>query len=459
VRIETVIDAAPVLPGSMPLCPARPGDLAFQRQLQDSQWWPAERILDHQLGLAQRLLVHAYRTVPFQRARIEAAGIDPDIALTIEAWRRLPPLRRRDLQEAGSALVSSHIPKAHGAIVANSSSGSTGTPVTVRGTAFDASVFKCVNLRHFLWHPHDFTGRLVSIRRIKSEKADYPNGVTYARWGDTATFPFRTGPAFALSIRASISEQAEWLVRQDPDYLLTYPSNARELAWHCARRGIALPHLEHVAMMGEVVGEEVREAVREAWGAPVVDTYSAQEVGMIADQCPSSERYHVQAETMLVEVIDGAGRACELGQRGRVLVTPLFNYATPLLRYELGDHAEVGAPCACGRGLPVLTKILGRERNALLVAPNGERYWPAFGSRGFTAIAPIVQHQFVQKDAEWIEGKLVTERPLTKDEEAALADHVQSRLPWPFRISFAYVDEIPRNAGGKFENFVSELAR
>ena len=114
---------------------------------------------------------------------------------------------------------------------------------------------------------------------------------------------------------------------------------------------------------------------------------------------------------MLVEVIDAAGQPCAPGQVGRVVVTPLFNYAMPLLRYELGDYAEVGPPCPCGRGLPVLTRILGRERNALLVAPTGERYWPAFGSRKFTEIAPIVQHQFVQKDAEWIEARLVTERP------------------------------------------------
>ena len=141
-----------------------------------------------------------------------------------------------------------------------------------------------------------------------------------------------------------------------------------------------------------------------------------------------------------------------------MLVTPLFNYATPLLRYELGDYAEVGPSCPCRRGLPVLTRILGRERNALLVAPTGESYWPAFGSRKFTSIAPIVQHQFVQKGADWIEARLVTERPLTPDEEVQLRTHIQGRLPWPFRVTFSYLDDIPRNAGGKFENFVSELA-
>jgi phenylacetate-CoA ligase len=450
---------SPILPGEGDFVPAGPGDLAFQKWLQESQWWPHERILGHQLELLGRLANHAYDTVAFHRSRIDAAVIDPDAPLTLSDWRRLPILTRKDLQRVGEELASSSIPAEHGTVLVNTSSGSTGAPVSVGGTLFDAWVFKALNLRHFLWHPHDFSGRFVSIRHVADHEADYPAGARYERWGDTATFPFATGPAAALSIAASISEQAEWLARQDPDYLQSYPSNLLGLAHYCERHGIDLPHLEHVATLGEVVNSEVREAIREAWDAPLVDIYSAQEVGLIADQCPDHEHYHVPAETILVEVVDALGEPCAPGQVGRVLVTPLFNYATPLLRYEVGDYAEVGPTCACGRGLPVLTRILGRERNALLVAPTGECYWPAFGSRKFTSIAPIVQHQFVQKGADWIEARFVTERPLTPDEEAQLTTHIQGRLPWPFRVTFSYPDDIPRNASGKFENFMSELAR
>ena len=277
------------------------------------------------------------------------------------------------------------------------------------------------------------------------------------RWGDTGTFPFRTGPSALLAIGASIAQQAEWLVRQDPDYLVTYPSNLRYLAAHCRERGIALPHLEHVTTIGEVLGAETRDEVRRAWDVPVLDIYSAQEVGAIALQCPAGERYHVQSERLLLEVIDERGAPCGPGQVGRVLVTPLYNYAMPLLRYELGDRAEVGEDCPCGRGLPVLARILGRERNGLLVAASGERYWPAFGSRKLTELAPIVQHQFVQKSFERIEARLVTERPLTRAEERSLRAYIQAALPCRFEIGFAYPAEISRNASGKFENFVCEV--
>jgi phenylacetate-CoA ligase len=105
----------------------------------------------------------------------------------------------------------------------------------------------------------------------------------------------------------------------------------------------------------------------------------------------------------------------------------------------------------------VLTRILGRERNSILVAPTGERFWPAFGSRKLVKLAPIVQHQFAQVASDTIEARLVTRRPLTSEEEAALTTSILGELPKGFRLAFRYLGEIPRNAGGKYENFVSEL--
>jgi len=447
----------PVMPGEGPFVPSEPGDLAFQRWLQDSQWLPPAAHLEHAIAMLHRLLVHAHRTVPFHRARIDEAGIDAAQPLTLASWRRLPVLKRVDVQQNADALFSNAVPSEHGDVLSNTSSGSTGIPVTVRGTTFDAWIFKAFNLRHYLWYPHDFTGKMAIIRQVKEGHARYPSGAVYERWADTATLPFATGPAAELSIHTSIRDQAEWLVRQDPDYLVSYPSNVMALARHFRDSGMHLPHLEQVQTLGEVVNPELRALVRTVFDAPVVDAYSAQEVGVIADQCPDTEGYHVAAETIFVEVLDEEGAPCSPGQTGRVVVTPLFNYAQPLIRYQLGDYAVVGSACACGRGLPVLERILGRERNAVLVTSTGERYWPAFGSRTFAEIAPVVQHQFVQHDPDWIEARLVTQRPITRAEEEKLRERILARLPAAFRITFSYPHEIARNAGGKYENFVSRI--
>ena len=438
--------------------PPGSGILRYQQWLQGSQWWSAERLLEHQLHALGHLVTHAWHTVPFHGARLRAAGLEPGRPIDPACWRRLSPLTRRDLQQAGADLQSTAVPPEHGKPLRTNSSGSTGTPVTVRGTTFDAAVGKAVLLRHYLWHAYDFAGSFASIRRVHGQMYDYPHGLHLARWGDTATFPFATGPAAVLSIGASIAQQADWLLRTDADYLMTFPSNLRFLAAHCRERGLVFPHLEHVTTFGEVLSAETREECRRAWDLSVIDVYSAQEVGIIALQCPTSESYHIQAETIFVEVVDERGEPCGPGQTGRVVVTPLNNYAMPLLRYEIGDWAELGGPCPCGRGLPVLRRILGRERNALLVAPTGERYWPAFGTRKLPELAPIVQHQFVQKSLQRIEARLVTARPLTPREERSLRAYILVNLPHRFELDFAYFDELPRNRAGKFEDFLCEVA-
>jgi phenylacetate-CoA ligase len=138
------------------------------------------------------------------------------------------------------------------------------------------------------------------------------------------------------------------------------------------------------------------------------------------------------------------------------VVTTLHNFAMPLIRYEIGDYAEVGKPCECGRGLPVLNRILGRQRN-MLVFPDGEKRWPVFGINDLAQDLPFVQYQFIQKKPNLLEARLVVERILNKDEEARFINSVHQYLNYPFSIEFTYLDNIPRSKGGKFEDFISEV--
>jgi phenylacetate-CoA ligase len=180
-------------------------------------------------------------------------------------------------------------------------------------------------------------------------------------------------------------------------------------------------------------------------------------VGTIALQCPVSGLLHVQAESLIVEVLDAAGRACKEGEIGRVVATDLHNFATPLIRYELGDYAEVGPACPCGRGLPTLKRVLGRARN-MVVLPDGTRHWPLVGFHSFREVGQILQFQLIQHDLERIEMRLVTDGKLAASSEQRLAEIVQNALGHPFRIELCYVEgELERSPGGKFEEFISRV--
>lgn len=194
---------------------------------------------------------------------------------------------------------------------------------------------------------------------------------------------------------------------------------------------------------------------RRVWGVGVADIYSSEEIGVIAFQCEQG-RYHVQAENLLLEILDEAGEPLAPGQIGRVVITPLHNLAMPLIRYELGDYATFGSTCVCGRGLPVLQQIVGRRRNMLRL-PDGTEHWPSFPEDRWAGIAPIRQLQAVQTALETVVLRVVTSRSLTADEIVRLQQVFTDMLCFPHQIVVNQVPEIPRQADSKFEDFVSEL--
>src|SRR3546814_11144925 len=80
---------------------------------------------------------------------------------------------------------------------------------------------------------------------------------------------FETGPSAVLSIVSRVDEQAEWLQRVQPHYLLTYPSALRELLVHCRDRGIAFPRLRELRTLSELLPPETRRLAREVGGPTI----------------------------------------------------------------------------------------------------------------------------------------------------------------------------------------------
>ena len=441
--------------------PAVPGrqtaaHFALLYQLEQTQWWAPERIRAWQFRQIQTLLSHAARHVPFYRERLRQAGIHPDRPIAPEVFAAIPVMTRADIQEAGARLHARHLPNGHGPTHKVSSSGSTGRPIETMATRVSGAMWDVFTMRDHLWHRRDLSGTLASIRGFATGKALYPQGARLPNWGATVGSLYPTGPAVALSIMTRPEEQAEWLVRHNPDYLLTFPTALRALARHCADRGIAPPRLKQARTLSEILTPDTRAAVRAAWGVDVADMYSARETGYLALQCPNHEHYHVQAEGVHLEILDDTGAPCPPGRMGRVVVTPLHNFAMPLIRYEIGDYAEAGPPCPCGRGLPVLARIAGRVRNMLRL-PDGGHAWPLVGEPFFARIPVVRQFQIVQRALERLDMTLVADRPLSGEEEARLRAMITDRLGYPFEIALNYVDEIPRGPGGKFEDFRCEI--
>lgn len=427
--------------------------LALLSQLDDSQWWPGEQLLEQQLAQIARLLRHACDSTAYYRSRLGSSVVPANGELTLDAFRSLPLLTRRDVQSAGDGLHSRALHPRFGGSFATHTSGSTGEPVQLLATELDRLMWEAMTLRDHDWHGRDLRARLASIRA----NVDAAQTSVLPDWGVPASELYVTGPAYALTSNADYATQVHWLAAHRPDYLVTYPSNLGGLIDHCRRSGSKLDSLREVRTTGETLTDDLRARCKETFGAEVVDVYSSQECGYLALECPRSGLYHVMSESVLLEVLDPHDRPCREGEIGELVATVLHNFASPLIRYRLGDHAQAGPLCPCGRGLPTLKRIHGRSRN-LVRLPDGTRHWPLVGFYEYREVAPVRQFQAIQYGLNAIELRLVTDRPLTSAEEAQLRAIVQRWLRHPFDVRFAYYPgRIPPAPGGKYEDFICLL--
>ncbi len=414
---------------------------------QAEQWSPAE-LAKVQTELLGRLLADAAAHVPWHREHTAPVLRDAPGESPLTLLERVPVLTRTMIQAQQAALVSErHQPDG---VVDFSTSGSTGTPVTVRWNRAANLVQAGLVARHYRWFDSDPAAKLAGLRVVTGS-----DGVRRGRgWFPGAA----AGETADMDASFPVRKQLEWLLREDPRYLMTYPSNARALLLEARAQGVKPTRLERIHSFGEAMADELPALARSIWNVPVADRYSAREVGLVAIQCPTGDGYHVQAESVLVELLDAHDRPVPEGETGRVVITNLHNRAMPMIRYAIGDYAAAGPPCRCGSPLPVLKRILGRTRN-MFVMPDGDVLWPRFSSQELGNVAPIRQFQLVQTSLDEVIFRLVAMRAITAEEESTLESLVRRRLLGDYRLEFRYVDDIPRSASGKYEDFRSEVAQ
>ena len=252
-------------------------------------------------------------------------------------------------------------------------------------------------------------------------------------------------------------EQMKIIKEFQPGILLIYPNNLSIILDEMAQDGGDFSFIKHVKTIGETVHQWQRDKTRDILGLKIEDNYSSTEMGCMAMQCPDTDNYHVMTETVIVEIIKDDGEPCAPGEVGRLVVTDLHNHASPLIRYDIGDWAEAGEPCSCGRGLPTISRFIGRE-HSILTRPDGTRIWPIFYGAKMNDVAPVRQYQFRQKTVTSMEFRCYTEEPLTADQRVGLITLVQEALGYPYNMDLIeYRQPLPTTQRGKFQEFICEI--
>jgi phenylacetate-CoA ligase len=421
--------------------------LKFRDVLAETERLGPEKLRAYQENLLGPLIQHAHRNVPFYKNRLASLLRDGEVDLA--RWREVPILTRAEAQRSTKAMTATISPPYAGPVESGETSGATGRPLHYLCNEITNVAALALTDRAFRHWNFDGGKSMALFTSDYRHLAPPPDGATFDGWR-----PGFRGKYYLLGAWADTDAQIEWLCRRRPNYLTAQSGTLFWLAERVLARGVDLK-FEGIVSIAMTLTDEIRALCREAFGARIADRYGASEIGSIASECPYCGHYHIDAEAVVIEVVRDDGMACEPGETGRVIATSLYNYAMPFIRYEIGDYAMAGpARIKCPVKLPALSRIFGRYRNMFTLA-DGRIIYPDLEASNLREFISFEQMQVVQTEYDQVEVRYVSSCEKREPDETGLEAYVRARLDPSLHVSAVAVDEIPRAASGKFEDYLS----
>lgn len=241
-----------------------------------------------------------------------------------------------------------------------------------------------------------------------------------------------------------------------PEVVIGYASTVAFIAGELLQRRLYPSRpLRGVITFAETLSPERRHLIQQYFKAPIINRYGLNELGCwSAQSCAvSPEQFHVNTELVIHELLAEDGSPVKPGEIGRVVLTDLFSYAMPFIRYDAGDLAVAGADaCAYGRGLPLFHRLEGRSLESLRT-PSGAVVSPAVLGHYLMVVrshVDAVQHYQLVQDGPDRARLLVVPGPGFDDaRRERLRDDTARLLGEGMTVRVETIREIPLESSGK----------
>ncbi len=396
----------------------------------------------------RNLLAHAGQRSAFWQKRIGSANAE---------LAALPLLTRRDVQQQ-VALEGCLLRENDGlATHPHATSGSTGTPVRFFVSEVNGRYNGARSLAQFFMEGRDLS---LNRTRFKLVQMPDPERLTIEKsesWlGPLAGLIRSGGNKYIEYLRPNIQALIRELEKDDIGYLVCPPRIMEMIFSSCDPTLLRRAKLHMWLPLAESVAPELIKIFADL-AIPVRASYSCEEVGAIGYQCAAlPDHYHVATSNVIVEVVD---RKYDIdgAMFGKVLVTHLHSYATPFIRYDLGDLACLREDCPCGHQGPTISHLQGRLTE--LLHHRDGRLSP-FYIRGqdLAAHARFTEYRMRQTEFDKIVIELGGRSELAAEEIAALTEFLKTRAGPEFDIEVKACAEIDWGESSKRRGFRCEVA-
>jgi len=332
----------------------------YKRELAWSQFWTKRKLESIQKERLSALLDHAYRNVPYYKRVFDERGLKPKDIQSLPDLRKLPVLRKEDIRRYFKELRALNAKIYSPRWLA--SGGSTGEPLRylvdggTNGYQW-ADVYRGQIIGG--WKPGDKTGRFWGSSVLSIQKPVLKQ--VYSWLNNWCLFP---------AFDAGKDQMRRWIdiIRKDKiRFISGYVDTMVEFARFVIENDLQT-HIVSAFPTTAPLTPSGRILLGKAFGSGVFNLYQSADGGVSAWECHLHDGLHISEERCVIESPE------ELGEHDiSVVVTDLFNYAMPFIRYENGDEIRVTSQtCPCGRNSKIIKSVRGKTYHHLIL-PNGKR--------------------------------------------------------------------------------------
>lgn len=367
-------------------------------------------------------------------------------------WDAVPIMNKRDLQiPLVERLSQGYLPNT---VYVNKTSGSSGDPfIFAKDKLCHALTWSIIQDR-FGWFDLDFNSSLQArFYGIPLDKLGYYK----ERFKDTLSKRFRFS-VFDLSNAAMKGYLKKFKVKKF-EYINGYTSAIVQFAKFLKENGLVLkvicPSLKACVVTSEMLFENDKILMEQAFGVPVINEYGASELDLIAFQ-NQKDQWIVNSETLFVEIVDDNGNVLPYGEEGRIVITSLYNKAHPFIRYDIGDIGILSPDSTLQK--PQLQKLIGRT-NDIVILPSGKK---AAGLTFYYITKSIIEDggnvkEFIieQVDLRTFNIIYVSKEPLSNEKKTIITKAVERYLEKGLILTFERQSQLKRSQAGKLKQFSS----
>lgn len=426
--------------------------LRYLTELEKSQYWSTNKLVDQQWVLFKAMVSHAFETCPYYRQKFRETGISPGDLRSRADIHSVPTITKEEIQEHRDEMISTMYSTS--SLISDMTGGSTGSPMQFyyEKERLDSRVG--ATLRHNRWAGWEIGDRAAILWGAPQDiKVSGKLKDRMRTWIQERRLIL---DASALN-EAAMANFARELIRYRPTILQAYSNTLGLFARYIQAQKIEGIRPQGIICSAEVLTDENRRLIEETFGCSVYNRYGCREFAVIASECEAHQGLHINAENLLVEAVKN-GRSC-LDEDGEIVITDLRNFAMPMIRYRIRDVGRIKrASCTCSRGLPLM-QLAGGRATDFLVATNGDKVSGiVIATYVITKLPGIRQIQFVQNEHGSLTINLVKAADWTEAGRIELMARIRHYLGNDIRLKIEFKDSIPLERSGKYRFSISTLA-